>query len=133
MRAAEDQRLAGLDAHAVEEEFSAQRGEHGFDDVVLAGGDAAGEQQKVGGESLFDEGAGMIGLITRYGEDAGGRLRRAPPAPPASTRWSYESGTARGVSPTATISSPVARMAATGRAYTAACSRPTAASMATSV
>ena len=62
-RAAEDQRLAGLDEHAVEKELGAQAGEHWLDDVVFARGDAAGEQQQVGGEAPLDDFGVWTGLL----------------------------------------------------------------------
>jgi hypothetical protein len=40
-----------------------------FDDVVLAGGDAAGEKEEVGFEALFDEGEGVVEAVRGGGED----------------------------------------------------------------
>ena len=43
-RRSENERLPGLDENAVEIELRAKVGEYAFDDVVLAGRDATGEQ-----------------------------------------------------------------------------------------
>src|SRR5436305_7066127 len=54
LRASEDQRLARLDLYAVEKEFRAESGEHGFHQVIFAGRDAAREQQQIRLEPPFD-------------------------------------------------------------------------------
>jgi len=60
-----------LDEDAVEEELGAEGGEGALDEIVLAGGDASGEEQQVGGEGAFDGGAGLGFAVRRHGEDDG--------------------------------------------------------------
>lgn len=69
--AAEDERLTGLNGDAVEEELCAELLECKFDDIVLAGGDAAGEEKEIGFEALFDERAGFVETVWGGGKDNG--------------------------------------------------------------
>ncbi len=68
---AEDEGLAGLHFDAGEEELGAEFGEDDFDEVVLAGGDAAGEEEEVEGEAFGDEAAGIFEIVFGDGEDGG--------------------------------------------------------------
>src|SRR5207249_2576200 len=64
-RAAEDQRLARLNEHPIEEEFGAQAGQHGLDQVVLAGRNSAGEKQQIRLQPAFDCAARGFILVFR--------------------------------------------------------------------
>ncbi len=83
----EYQRLAGLDQHAIEEEPRAQVGQHAFDDVVFAGGNAAGKQQQVRlGKPLLDQASRGFVIVARDRQDLGRSRPPAAPARPATTR-----------------------------------------------
>jgi hypothetical protein len=69
--AAEDEGLTGLNGDAVEEEPGAELLKCEFDDIVLAGGDASGEEEEVGFEALFDESEGFVETVWSGGEDDG--------------------------------------------------------------
>ncbi len=74
--AAEDEGLTGLNGDAVEEELRAELLECEFDDIVLAGGDAAGEEKEIGFETLFDESAGFVETVWGGGKDDGDATRK---------------------------------------------------------
>ena len=73
--AAENQRLSGLDQDAVEIEFGAEFRQHLLDDVVFAGGNAAGEQQQIGLQAAVDHFARVFHGVARHGQQSG-----TPPA-----------------------------------------------------
>ena len=68
---AEDEGLAGLHFNSGEKELGAEFGEDDFDEVVLAGRDAAGEEEQVKGETFGDEAAGVFEVVLGDGEDGG--------------------------------------------------------------
>ena len=74
---AEDYGGTGLDECAIEVESCAQGGQGLFDVVEFSGRDAAGEEEEVRLEALFDEGTRLSGVVGGDGEqvgDAGGAL-----------------------------------------------------------
>lgn len=68
---AEDEGLAGLHFNSGEKKLGAEFGEDDFDEVVLAGRDAAGEEEQVKGETFGDEAAGVFEVVLGDGEDGG--------------------------------------------------------------
>jgi len=78
--ASEYQRLTWLDAHAVEIEFRAHIAEDTLDEVILAGGNSARDQQEVGREPALDEAERVVVLIL------GNREKDRDPACPRDLR-----------------------------------------------
>ena len=68
---AEDEGFAGLDFYAGEVELRAEAGEGGFDEVVFACGDAAGNQEHVGFGGLCEGCVEGFGRVGGSGEDDG--------------------------------------------------------------
>ena len=65
-----DERLARLDRNRVEQDSATEAGiaEDLFDEVELAHRDAAGEEEDVGFEALFDPGAELVRVVLRDAE-----------------------------------------------------------------
>ena len=115
---AEDGGLAGLDAHAGEVEDGAALGECLLDEVVFAGGDASGEEQKVAGLLRgIEERAQIVEVVAgdteANGFAAGERTWAASEALLELRIW-----WGWGAEAISTSSSPVARMATRGFAKT---------------
>ena len=68
-RPAEHQRLSRLNQYAVKIELRSEPGQHTLDDIVLAGRDAARDQQQIGAETALDELAGVLQLVTSHGQN----------------------------------------------------------------
>ncbi len=71
LSASEDDGLAGLNEHAIEEELGAEFGKNGLHHIVLAGGDAARKQQQVAAQAEFDHFGGVIEGVARNGQKLG--------------------------------------------------------------
>ena len=112
----EDQRLAWLDGHGVEDRLAAELREHPFDEIELAHGDAAAEEEHVRAEAaLADEIAQRLHPV---GRDAQRSKRRPRVAPAASRKSVLESRSCPGAGTVSggTTSSPVVSTATDGRA-----------------
>ena len=74
--AAENQRLAGLDQDAIEEELRAEIGQHALDDIVFAGGNAAREQQQIRiGKTALDQASRGFVVVARDRQKLGDPTR----------------------------------------------------------
>jgi hypothetical protein len=67
----EDEGFAGLDADAGEVKLSVEAGEGGFDEVEFACGDASGDKEHVGFESLCEGGVEGFSGVGRCGKEDG--------------------------------------------------------------
>lgn len=71
MQFSENEGFAGLDLYAGEVELCAEAGEGGFDEVVLARGDSAGDEEHVGLNGFSQRGVESFGGVGGGGKDEG--------------------------------------------------------------
>ena len=114
----EDQRLARLDGHGVEDRLAAELGQHSLDEVELPHGDAAAEEQHVGAQAAL--GRGRAGRPPGRARCPAARSG-APgwrPRPAGSRCGSRGAARAPGVVSGGTTSSPVVSTATVGARWT---------------